>query len=154
MSVEVELHVLFIYLKEDKLMEKENETSPFTIEQFYKFISEKRLMAARCRECGSIFLPPRPICKSCFSTDLMWVQLKTRGKLVAYTIIYVAPQQFQTLAPYAYGIVELENGLRLSGMIRDVEHEEIKIGMDLEVAFDSTAVDVWPKWPRYYFKPP
>jgi len=146
---------LFIYLKEDERMEKErSEESSFTIEQFYKFISEKKLMAARCRECGSTFLPPRPICTNCRSKNLMWIQLKTRGKLVAYTIIHVAPQQFQHLAPYAYGIIELENGLRLSSMIKDIEHKKIRIGMDLEVAFDSTAVDVWPKWPRYYFKPP
>jgi len=134
--------------------EDEKNEVPFTIEGFYKFLSEKKLMTAQCRECGAMFLPPRPVCTSCLSKDLMWVQLGTRGKLVTYTVIYVAPPQFQHLAPYAYGIIELENGLRLSGMIRNVEHEKIKIGMELEVAFDSTATEDWPKWPRYYFKPP
>jgi len=132
---------------------EEVEVPPFTIEQFYKFISEKKLMAAQCKECGSKFLPPRPICTNCYSRNLAWIQLKTRGKLVTYTIIHVAPQQFQKFAPYAYGIVELEDGLRLPGMIKDVEHEKIQIGMELEVAFEPTTAEDWPKWPTYYFKP-
>jgi len=132
---------------------EKNEVPPFTIEGFYKFLSEKKLMAAQCKECGAKFLPPRPICTGCYSKDLDWIQLGTRGKLVAYTIIYVAPQKFQPFAPYAYGILELEDGLRLPGMIREVEREKIKIGMKLEVIFESTAIEDWPKWPMYYFKP-
>jgi len=132
---------------------EKNEAPPFTIEQFYKFLTENKLMAAQCRECGAKFLPPRSICTDCYSKNLSWIQLKPRGKLVTYTIIYVAPQKFQPFIPYAYGIVELENGLRLPGMIRDAEHEKIKIGMELEVAFESTAAEDWPKWPVYYFKP-
>ena len=155
MSVEAELHVLFIYLKEDETMEKvlKEEAPPFTIEQFYKFLSEKKLMAAQCRDCGAKFLPPRLVCTNCYSKNLTWVQLKTRGKLVTYTVIHVAPQKFQPFVPYAYGIVELENGLRLPGMIRDVEHEKIKIGMELEVVFEPATTEDWPKWPTYYFKP-
>ncbi|HIE19296.1 TPA: DNA-binding protein, partial [Candidatus Bathyarchaeota archaeon] len=59
----------------------------------------------------------------------------------------------QPFAPYAYGIVELENGLRLPGMIRETEHENLKIGMELEVVFEPAVTEEWPKWPTYYFKP-
>jgi len=133
---------------------EKNEIPPFTIEQFYKFLSEKKLMAAQCKECGARFLPPRPVCTGCYSDNLIWIQLKPQGKLITYTIIHVAPQRFQPFVPYAYGIVELESGLRLPGMIKGVEHEKIRIGMELEVAFEPTATEDWPKWPVYYFKPP
>jgi len=136
-------------------MEKteKNEVPPFTIEQFYRFLLEKKIMAAQCEECGAKFLPPRAICSDCYSKNLVWVQLKTRGKLLTYTIIYVAPPRFQSFVPYAYGIVELEKGLRLPGMIRDVKLEDLKIGMELEVVFEPTATEEWPKWATYYFKP-
>ncbi|HID34120.1 MAG TPA: Zn-ribbon domain-containing OB-fold protein, partial [Anaerolineae bacterium] len=88
------------------------EVLPFTIEQFYKFLLEKRIMAAQCEECGAKFLPPRPICSNCYSKNFTWIQLKPQGKLITYTIIHIASQKFQPFAPYAYGIVELENGLR------------------------------------------
>jgi uncharacterized OB-fold protein len=58
------------------------------------------------------------------------------------------------MAPYAYGIVELENGLRLPGIIRNIEHEKLKVGIELEVDFDTSPSPTWPQWPRYYFRLP
>ena len=130
------------------------EAAPFTIEQFYRFIGEKRLMAARCDRCGILILPPRPICMNCLSTDLRWVELKKRGKLLTYTVIYVAPAQFQSMAPYAYGIVELEDGPHLPGIIQGLRLEDIRVGMELEVGFETGTPSNWPQWPRYYFRLP
>jgi len=130
------------------------ETHPFTIEQFYRFASQKRLMAARCSNCGNLLLPPRPMCTKCLSTDLKWVELEKRGKLLTYTVIHVAPTQFQSMVPYTVGIVKLKDGLKLPGMIRGVEPQEIEVGMELEADFDTTLPSEWPTWPRYFFRPP
>ena len=129
------------------------ETFPFTIEQFYKFVSERKLMAAKCKKCGTMLLPPRPMCTKCFSSDLEWVELKNKGKLLTYTVIHVSSKQFESLIPYAVGIVKLEDGPKLPGMIQDVEPEKISVDMDLEVNFDTTIPSEWPTWPRYFFKP-
>jgi uncharacterized OB-fold protein len=129
------------------------ETPPFTIEQFFKFLKEKKLMAAKCKQCGTMHLPPRPTCTKCYSKELIWTQLETKGRLVTYTVIYIAPEQFQQMAPYAYGIIELENGLRLPGIIKNVELEKLKIGIPLEVDFETEPSPNWPQWPRYYFRP-
>ncbi|RJS69849.1 Zn-ribbon domain-containing OB-fold protein [Candidatus Bathyarchaeota archaeon] len=132
-----------------------SEEAPFTIEQFYKYVEQGKLMGGRCKKCGTIYLPPRPLCTKCFSKDFEWVEISPKGKLLTYTIIHVAPVQFQSMAPYAVGIVQLENGLKIPGMIRDVEHEKIEIGMELQVGFEkpSATASQWPQWPRYYFKP-
>lgn len=129
------------------------EKYPFTIEQFYKFVSERKLMAAKCKKCGTILLPPRPMCTKCFSSDLEWVELKNKGKLLTYTVIHVSSKQFESLIPYAVGIVKLGDGPKLPGMIQDVEPEKISVGMSLEVDFDTTIPSEWPTWPRYFFKP-
>ncbi len=129
------------------------ENPPPTIEQFYKFIGEKKLMAVKCRRCNSLILPPKNVCPKCFSTDLEWIKLKERGKLVTYTVIHVPPIQFQSIAPYAVGIIELEDGPHLLGMIREVKPDKIKVGMDLVVDFDTNLPSQWPLWPRYFFKP-
>jgi len=130
------------------------ETRPFTIEEFYRFAGEKRLMAARCNKCGELLLPPRPMCTKCLSTDLKWVELGKRGELLTYTVIHVAPTQFQSMVPYIVGVVKLKDGLKLPGMIRGIEPEEIKVGMELEVDFDTTLPSQWPMWPRYFFRAP
>lgn len=126
----------------------------FTIERFYKFVNDGKLMAAKCKNCGTLLLPPRPMCTKCFSTDLEWFELQKRGRLLTYTVIHVAPVQFQSMVPYAVGIVRLQDGLNLPGMIRGIKPEKIKVGMDLVVDFDKTLPSQWPIWPRYFFWPP
>ena len=129
------------------------EAIPFTIESFYKFVNEKKIMGAQCRNCGQSILPPRPMCPKCLSKDLQWKESSKKGKLLTYTVIHVSPQQFQSLAPYAVGIIELENGAHLAGMIKGTALDQIKVGMDLTIEFeDASAITGWPQWPRYYFK--
>jgi uncharacterized OB-fold protein len=132
---------------------KLSENLPFTVSSFYRFVSEKRLMAAKCNKCGTVLLPPKPMCTNCFSTNLKWIELEGAGKLVSYTVIYVAPEQFQSMAPYTVGIVELKKGLRLPGIICGVDPEKIRVGMNLKIDFEQSTSSQWPAWPRYFFKP-
>jgi uncharacterized OB-fold protein len=135
-------------------MAEAQQSQNFTIEQFYKNISQKRLMGGKCRKCGKIHLPPRPLCDKCLSTEFEWVELPRTGRLLTYTIIHVAPTQFQNMAPYAVGIVQLENGVKIPGMIKDAPLDKIRVGMQLKMEFEETQpTQQWPQWPRYHFKP-
>jgi uncharacterized OB-fold protein len=126
--------------------------APFTIDQFYKYLAQGKLMAGKCTHCGKIHLPPRPLCDRCFHQTFTWLEIACTGRLVTYTVIHVAPEQFQHMAPYAVGIVELENGLKLPGMITGTK--QLQIGMTLTIDFTTcTAAQPWPQWPRYCFKP-
>ena len=127
---------------------------PPTIESFYKFCTEKKLMGVRCAKCEKVTVPPRPICAYCGNTDLGWVELPGRGRLVTYTVIHVAPPQFEALAPYAIGIVEFAGGMRLPGMMKNVKLDGLKIGMELQTEFETSTSKEWPQWPRYYFRQP
>lgn len=131
-----------------------SETNAFCIESFYKFIGEGKLMAAKCNKCGSLLLPPKPVCTHCLSPDLKWAPLSGKGKLLTYTIIHVAPKQFESMAPYPVGIMKLDEGPQLLAMIRGVEQDKLKIGMPLTLEFEksSTTQTQWPTWSRYYFK--
>jgi uncharacterized OB-fold protein len=133
---------------------KMSQQLPFTIEQFYKNINQGKLMGAKCKKCGKLHLPPRPLCDDCYSKDFEWTEVPAKGKLLTYTVIHIAPSQFQSMAPYAMGIVQLENDSKLPGMIRGVNLEQIKVGMELSMDFGTcAATQPWPQWPRYYFKP-
>jgi uncharacterized OB-fold protein len=130
-----------------------SEPPPPTIEQFYRFCTERKLMAVRCVRCRHVMVPPRTICSNCRSSRVEWVQLATRGKLVTYTVVHVSPPQFKHMAPYAVGIVEMPEGVKLPGIIRTSRLESLKIGMELEVDFSPTPqATEWPHWPRYFFK--
>lgn len=122
-----------------------------TLEQFYDYISQRRLMAVVCNACDQLFLPPRERCAKCGSADVQWTQLKGTGELQTYTVIHVAPQEFQPLTPYAVGIVRLDEGPRLFGMIKDVQHTALRPGLRLKVNFEEQKRETWPQWPKYYF---
>jgi uncharacterized OB-fold protein len=123
-----------------------------TIESFYKFCAERKLMGVRCTGCKKVILPPRSLCPQCGGSDMIWTEMPTKGKLVTYTVIHVSPTQFQELSPYAVGIVEFGERVRLPGMIKDVKPGDLKIGMELQTDFETTVPNEWPNWPRYFFR--
>ena len=126
---------------------------PFTIEQFYKFMSQGKLMAGKCQKCGKIHLPPRPLCDNCFNQEFTWIEISGKGTLLTYTVIYIAPPQFHALAPYAVGILQLENGLKLPGMISGLTQEQLRVGVALTIDFKACAAgQAWPQWQRYCFR--
>lgn len=129
-------------------------TPPPTIENFYKFCAQKKLMGLRCGRCKKLTAPPRSVCSYCGNSDLSWTEIPSRGRLVTYTVIHLPPAQFQAVAPYAIGIVELADGVRLPGMIKNVKFENLKIGMELQTDFETTVPKEWPQWPRYFFREP
>jgi len=140
-----------------------SELQPFTIESFYKFVNEGKLMAAKCSKCGKVIFPPRPACPKCLSQNLSWIHIADECKLLTYTIIHVSSKDFESKVPYVLGIVKFAEAGQLLGMIQDIEPSRLKIGMPLKVHFDKTSTTAttvspqtaqqWPQWPRYYFKP-
>ena len=116
---------------------------PFTAASFDKFCSEKKLMASRCQKCGAVELPPRPICTKCNSQEIEWTELKGKGKIVSYTVIGVGPwtmisEGYDREHPYCSGIVELEEGPRITTQILGVDvdkPENIKIGTPVTADF-------------------
>ncbi len=63
----------------------------FNDHSYEEFLKEEKIMGSKCKKCGALALPPRPLCVSCFSQDLEWVQFRGAGKLVAFTSIVIAP---------------------------------------------------------------
>ncbi len=94
-----------------------------------------RYEANKCSQCGKINFPPRLICPECQGREFETTKLAERGKVLTYTIIRVAPQQFVDQAPFAVGIIELEDGVRLMGQIVDCDIDSIKIDQKVKLEF-------------------
>jgi uncharacterized OB-fold protein len=116
---------------------------PFNDNSYEQFLREEKIMGARCRKCGALALPPRPLCVSCFGSDLEWFRFEGAGKLAAFTSIVVAPtfmarEGFNKNNPYVVGVVELEEGAKIVGRITGVnakKPEEIKVGTPMKAEF-------------------
>ncbi|MFQ6113061.1 MAG: Zn-ribbon domain-containing OB-fold protein [bacterium] len=100
-----------------------------------------RLEAAKCKSCGKIHFPPRLICPDCQSCDFHIVKLQDEGKVLTYTVIHVAPQQFGTQTPYIVAIVELNDGVKITSQIVDCAPDEVNIGDKVKVVFRKVQQD-------------
>jgi uncharacterized OB-fold protein len=107
-----------------------------TPSRYWREIPQRyRYEANKCSSCGKINFPPRLICPECQGRKFETTKLAEKGKVLTYTIIRVAPQQFVDQAPYAVGIVELEDGVHLTGQIVDCDFEQVKIGQAVKLEF-------------------
>lgn len=67
--------------------------------------------------------------------------LSRKGKLLSFTVSYVGPQGFEP--PYAYGWVDLSDGIRLFSLLTDCQpfEERLKLDMPLEMVMDKITED-------------
>jgi len=105
------------------------------IVKFFENLRDKKLTGTRCVKCKTIYCPPRADCPKCMSSHVEWLKLSGKGKLLAFTTIYVGPETFEKYIPYVISIVELEEGPKLMSLMRDVKQEDINIGMSLEAVY-------------------
>lgn len=116
---------------------------PFTASSFTQYLSEKKLMGSHCTSCNKDFLPPRAICPHCHSDQLTWVEFSGKGKLAAFTSIFIAPTAMIEAGygrenPYIAAVVELDEGVKISAQVLGMDAskpQEIKIGTPLQAEF-------------------
>ena len=128
------------------------EKNQFTIEEFYKNVGMGKITGGKCRKCGTIHLPPRPLCSKCYGEEFEWITLPNDGILLTYTVIHISTPQFQNIVPYPVGIMKITNKLKLPGIIRGIPQTNLNIGMKLRINIEKNSITrQWPSWPRYYF---
>jgi hypothetical protein len=116
---------------------------PFNDHSYEEFLNDWKIMGAKCKKCGALSLPPRPICVSCFGSQMEWVQFKGDGRLAAFTSIVVVPspmakEGFGRNNPYVVGVVELQEGVKVVARITGVDAkkpDQIKVGTPLRAEF-------------------
>jgi uncharacterized OB-fold protein len=82
-------------------------------------------------------------------------KLLGKGEIMAYTIIHVAPEDFEEQVPYAVAIIQLEEGPRVTAQIVDCAIDQVKIGMKVEATFRRIKEDGYTGaiYYGYKFKP-
>lgn len=113
-----------------------------TPSKYWREIPQRyRFEANICSQCGKKFFPPRLICSACGGEELERTKIAEKGSLLTFTVIRVPPHQFEDQAPYAVGVVELEDGVKLTAQIVDCPFDRIEIGMPLKLEFRKIQTD-------------
>ncbi|WP_445165459.1 Zn-ribbon domain-containing OB-fold protein [Mycolicibacterium sp. Dal123E01] len=96
------------------------------------------LLISRCRACGHFFHPPGPACWRCRSTDVAPEKVSGRATVAAFSIDR-QPWIPGFEPPYIVAIVEIaeQPDVRLITNVVDIELEDMRIGLEVEVFFED-----------------
>jgi uncharacterized OB-fold protein len=108
---------------------------------FWEAARQHRLVAQRCRDCGRLRHPPRPMCPECHSLDIELVDLAGTGVLYSYSLLH-HPRHPAFSYPVVAALVELDEGVRMVSNVVGVDPGEVRIGMELQVRFEPTDEDM------------
>lgn len=105
---------------------------------------EIRLLGKRCLSCGEVFPPGRArnFCIRCQQKKLEEIELCPLGRVVSFTVAMQPPAGgfYHGPVPYCYGLVELDDGVRiLAGLGRSVE--QLGIGMRVKLVIETLYED-------------
>ena len=114
---------------------------------YWQSAADGTLVLQRCVDCGQFQFYPRALCAAC-GGETEWVDATGRGTLYTFTIIRQnRSEAFVRLSPYAVGIVELDEGVRMMSNIVECDLDRLEVGMALEVLLLKAADDVGlPFW--------
>lgn len=96
----------------------------------------KRIMGIRCNRCSIVLVPPQTTCGKCFSKLEEWVEVKTTGTLLTYTVVHYSLPVHPAKAPLAYGIIRLDGAdTGLVHMLAEGDPRSLRVGMRVRAVF-------------------
>jgi uncharacterized protein len=121
------------------MTETEQKSLPqeMTIKDFEEGIHDGKIRGYRCRNCGLKRIDILEFCPNCHKAELDEVQFSDKGTVLTYTIQFVAPEQYLNEVPYAWAIIQLDDGPKVTGWIPFISKpSELPIGQ--RVAFKKS----------------
>lgn len=113
--------------------------SPLT-GSYWEAASRHELAIQRCASCGRYVHPPRPRCPDCDGEALDFEAVSGRGTLETFSVVHrtFAPG-FATRTPYVLAWIALpeQEGLRITANVIETNHDDLRIGMPVEVVFEE-----------------
>jgi uncharacterized OB-fold protein len=106
-----------------------------------------RLLGSKCSGCGSAYFPKDVVCHNpeCDAPSLAEVDFGPRGKVWSYAIQnYQPPPPVMTTEPYipyAMGVVDLDDGLRVMGRIDVEDPMAVEVGAEVELVVGTIGAD-------------
>lgn len=91
------------------------------------------LVGGKCKKCGRISYPAKPICVACGSEEIGISPLSKRGAVYSYSTTMRPTSKLE--APCTFAYIDLPEGVRLFAPMLMEEGETLKIGSEAEIVF-------------------
>jgi uncharacterized protein len=112
---------------------------------FWDGCAEHKLLIQRCTQCGRYNHPPRLVCPACLSTNLVPTEMSGAGVVDTFTIpLQPYDPYYAGQVPYTLAVVELveQKHLKMVTNIVEIDPDDVRIGMPVEVVFKEVAPGV------------
>jgi uncharacterized OB-fold protein len=114
---------------------------------WWEGIEAGELLIQKCKGCGVLRHPPRPMCGACQSLEWEGVPSAGSGTVHSYTVLHY-PKIPGYEFPLPVALVDLEEGTRIVANVVGCSPDEIEIGMKVECRIEE--VDGGMKLPFFY----
>jgi len=106
-------------------------------ERFFRELINGRLLAAECRACGKIYVPPRIYCESCFNRmEDDFVKVSPKGTVHTFTVCHFKIDGSPTEEPVVVAMVKIDGtDGGLVHYLGNVAPKDVHIGMEVEAVF-------------------
>lgn len=88
-----------------------------------------------CQECKRKSFPITLYCPHCSSENISELKLAQTGKILHFTRVTQTAEELMLYAPYIIGLVELDDGIEVTGQITDTKLEDLTEGMEVRMVF-------------------
>jgi uncharacterized OB-fold protein len=94
-------------------------------QEYNEALKQNKLLGLKCRDCETVTVPPKMVCRNCASTDMEVIEMGGSGKIRTFTTVYVAAEGREGEVPYVIVMVELDEGPWLMGNLDGIDPKQV-----------------------------
>jgi len=106
-------------------------------ERFFLEIKKNgKIMGAKCKQCGIVYVPPRLYCERCFEKLGEWINVGNKGTVYTYTVAHIDLNGAKLKEPTIHAMIKIDG--TDGGLIHklgEIDPQKVKIGMKVEAVF-------------------
>ena len=107
---------------------------------YWDGLARGEFLIQRCKDCGKLRHYPRPVCDGCWSMAHDWAPASGRATVQSWTVCHHPFHiGFKAESPYVLLTVDLAEGVRAMGQLRDMDPATLRLGLAMQMGFERTA---------------
>ncbi|MCX4675692.1 OB-fold domain-containing protein [Streptomyces sp. NBC_01433] len=109
---------------------------------FWAGVAEHKLLIQRCGDCRTLRFPWLPGCNACGGQDWDTVEASGEGTVFSHVVMHHPPFPAFSASgeggPYAVGLIELAEGVRMVSNVIGVPYDKVRSGLPVRLEFLRT----------------
>lgn len=110
--------------------------------KFLAGLKEKKFLATKCSQCGTVYMLPRMVCGRCFLDMNEWVEVGPEGVLEGFTIVrfpYIDPNTGGMMkVPFTSIWVTLDGAnTRMMHYCNETDEKNLEVGMRMRAVWSE-----------------